>query len=279
MLFISDHLIQTSSLCLLAGGDLKLPEEGIKAPEKDEWIVVLGGSGTVGQFAVQVKTPGSHFCLRIICLTLLGRHRLRVQSPRIMLSIEKIGRCDIQFFKWEILTRSRYRFRTAQRRPLTTEPRSMSNSPRSRRSRVATLLAFSIRRLVATISCSKLSKARRPQPNTCLQLTIGNKTEVFAHINSLTKYNRSPFNTPSSIKEYRAELGFLCRPEEPLGREVTRDIASWIPSFEAHLAAGTIKPIAFQVIDGVGWKQVIQGMQDLTEGKANKKLVVRTQSE
>lgn len=34
--------------------DLLLSEDGTKAAEKGEWIVVLGGSGTVGQFAVQI---------------------------------------------------------------------------------------------------------------------------------------------------------------------------------------------------------------------------------
>lgn len=34
--------------------DLLLSRDGTKAAEKDEWIVVLGGSGTVGQFAVQI---------------------------------------------------------------------------------------------------------------------------------------------------------------------------------------------------------------------------------
>jgi NADPH:quinone reductase-like Zn-dependent oxidoreductase len=37
---------------------LKLSEDGTKALEKDEWIVVLGGTGTVGQFAVQI----AHVC-------------------------------------------------------------------------------------------------------------------------------------------------------------------------------------------------------------------------
>jgi NADPH:quinone reductase-like Zn-dependent oxidoreductase len=34
--------------------DLSLSKEGTMAPEKDEWIVILGGTGTVGQFAVQI---------------------------------------------------------------------------------------------------------------------------------------------------------------------------------------------------------------------------------
>lgn len=33
-----------------------MPEKGINAPQTDEWIVILGGTGTVGQFAVQVTT-------------------------------------------------------------------------------------------------------------------------------------------------------------------------------------------------------------------------------
>jgi NAD(P)-dependent dehydrogenase (short-subunit alcohol dehydrogenase family) len=34
--------------------DLKLSEDGTVASKKDEWVVVLGGTGTVGQFAVQI---------------------------------------------------------------------------------------------------------------------------------------------------------------------------------------------------------------------------------
>jgi NADPH:quinone reductase-like Zn-dependent oxidoreductase len=41
-------------LGLVAGLDVKLPEPGTKAEEKDEWIIVLGGSGSVGAVAVQV---------------------------------------------------------------------------------------------------------------------------------------------------------------------------------------------------------------------------------
>jgi NADPH:quinone reductase-like Zn-dependent oxidoreductase len=33
---------------------LHLPEKG-EHPKVDEWVIVLGGSGSVGQFAVQVR--------------------------------------------------------------------------------------------------------------------------------------------------------------------------------------------------------------------------------
>lgn len=55
---------QTSSLCLLGGAGLELPGDVNKSQEKDEWIVVLGGSGNVGQFAIQVATRAwPIFCL------------------------------------------------------------------------------------------------------------------------------------------------------------------------------------------------------------------------
>ncbi|KAI5457846.1 chaperonin 10-like protein [Mariannaea sp. PMI_226] len=44
----------TSALALIPGLELKLPKAGTQASEKDEWIVVLGGTGNVGQFAVQL---------------------------------------------------------------------------------------------------------------------------------------------------------------------------------------------------------------------------------
>jgi NADPH:quinone reductase-like Zn-dependent oxidoreductase len=47
---------QTAALGILAGTKLDLPEVGATAAEKDEWIVVLGGSGCVGHFMVQVRS-------------------------------------------------------------------------------------------------------------------------------------------------------------------------------------------------------------------------------
>lgn len=87
------------------------------------------------------------------------------------------------------------------------------------------------------------------------------------------------YKTPSTIKEYRAELGHLCRLDDPIGAQVTRDIASWIPALEAHLAAGTLKPLEHQVVDGIGWEKLVEGIQLLESGRAERKLVVRTQEE
>ena len=41
------------------GGKVPLPDAGATVPERDEWIVVLGGSGTVGHFGIQVRSRDS----------------------------------------------------------------------------------------------------------------------------------------------------------------------------------------------------------------------------
>ncbi len=46
---------QTASLGLLAGTGLELPAAGSGPVEqRDEWIIVLGGSGAVGQYGIQI---------------------------------------------------------------------------------------------------------------------------------------------------------------------------------------------------------------------------------
>lgn len=47
-------LRKTSALGILVAGQISIPEPGTNVEERDEWIVVLGGSGTVGQAAIQV---------------------------------------------------------------------------------------------------------------------------------------------------------------------------------------------------------------------------------
>ena len=45
---------QTSAFGIIVGAKVPLPEPGAKVAEKDEWLIVLGGSGTVGHYAIQV---------------------------------------------------------------------------------------------------------------------------------------------------------------------------------------------------------------------------------
>ncbi|KAF5008933.1 hypothetical protein FDECE_4796 [Fusarium decemcellulare] len=199
----------TAGLCLLAGTHLKLPNDGVKAQEKDEWIVVLGGSGTVGQFSVQIAVQNG------------ATETFNNRAP-----------IDEQLTEIRKVTGGNF-------------------------ARVIDTTANGYELMVKALeTCSTA--------DTKFLTTVDDWSE---------------FNTPSTIKEYRAELGHLCRLDEALGREVTRDIAGWIPAFETYLAAGTLKPVAFQVVDGVGWDKVIEGVEMFQGGKADKKIVVRTQTE
>ncbi|KPM45748.1 hypothetical protein AK830_g773 [Neonectria ditissima] len=210
----------TAGLCLLAGAELTLPEDGSKAPAKDEWIVVLGGSGSVGQFAVQI----AHVC---------GYKVLASCSPSKD-SIAKENGATATF-----------------------------NSRGSTEEQVADIKKITHGNFARIIDST----------------TYGYEVMVKALETCSTASKKSEFKTPPTMTEYRAELGHLCRLDEALGVEVTSTISSLIPTFETHLAAGTLKPIQYQVVDGMGWDKVIEGIQDLESGKAAKKIVVKVQKE
>jgi NADPH:quinone reductase-like Zn-dependent oxidoreductase len=46
----------TAALTLIDGQNLTLPAPGTKAEEKDSWIIVMGGSGSVGQYCCQLAS-------------------------------------------------------------------------------------------------------------------------------------------------------------------------------------------------------------------------------
>lgn len=49
--------LQTAAFGVIVGANETLPEAGTNAPKRDEWLVVLGGSGTVGHFGIQACPP------------------------------------------------------------------------------------------------------------------------------------------------------------------------------------------------------------------------------
>ncbi|KAM0350620.1 hypothetical protein ACHAPU_003106 [Fusarium lateritium] len=184
----------TAALCLLSGADLELPEETAETETKDEWIVILGGSGSVGQHAVQISKLCGY-------------------------------------------------------------------------------------KVLASCSPSKQSVATRNGASA----TFNNRGSVDEQVADIQKIkqrtNTWRQSTTAPIKEYKASLGHLYRLDEPIGTQVTADMVKYIPTLEKHLAAGTLKPLQHQEVDGVGWDRVIQGIQELEAGKAEKKIVVRTQEE
>ena len=48
--------VLTAALALVDGQDLPLPAPGEKVGQKEEWVVVMGGSGSVGQYVVQLAS-------------------------------------------------------------------------------------------------------------------------------------------------------------------------------------------------------------------------------
>ncbi|KAL2137260.1 hypothetical protein VTI74DRAFT_4991 [Chaetomium olivicolor] len=218
----------TAGLCLLVGMGLKLSEDGTKSPEKDEWIVVLGGSGTVGQFAVQI----AHAC---------GYKVLASCSP---------SKSDIAL-------------------------RSGATATFNNRGTVEEQLA-EIKKITGG-SFARIIDSTAYGYEVMVKALENVSTASTKYLTSVDDWSK--FQTPSGIKEYRAQLGHLCRFDEVIGAQVTRDIAGWIPTFEKHLASGTLKPLEYQVVDGVGWDKVIQGIRELEGGNTAKKIAVRTQVE
>ncbi|KAF5550068.1 zinc-binding alcohol dehydrogenase domain-containing protein [Fusarium napiforme] len=218
----------TSTLCLLGGAGLEVPTDGNKAEEKDEWIVILGGSGNVGQFAIQLGKVCGYKVLASCSpskqsiavrngasATFNSRETIDAQVAEIKITNGKFGKMmDASTYGYVVMVKA-------------------------------------------------------------LESASNAKEKYLTSVDSC----RSPFSTPSSINEYRADLGHLCRPNERDGTQITASIANWIPLLEKHIAAGTLKPLEHHVVDGVGWEKVIQGIQDMENGKFGKKIVVRTQQE
>ncbi|KAF7554780.1 hypothetical protein G7Z17_g2678 [Cylindrodendrum hubeiense] len=221
--------ILTAGLCLLGGAELELSEDGTKAPAKDEWIVVLGGTGSVGQFAI------AHVCgYKVLASCSPSKESIAqvAKENGAIATFNSRGSVEEQLADIKKITGGNF-------------------------ARIVDSTAYGYEIMVKALE-------------TC-------STATTKYLMSVDDW--SEFKTPPTIKEYRAELGHLCRLDEALGIEVTKDIARWIPTFETHLATGTIKPTQYQVADGMGWETVIQGIQDLEDGKALKKIVARVQKE
>ncbi|KAJ4297319.1 hypothetical protein N0V88_004237 [Collariella sp. IMI 366227] len=218
----------TAGLCVLAGMDLKLSENGTRAAENDEWIVVLGGSGTVGQFAVQI----AHAC---------GYKVLASCSPS----------------KSDIVLRNGGTATFNNRGTVDEQLAEIKKATGGNFARIFDSTAYGYEIMIKALETVSTANTK--------------------YLTSVDDW--SEFKTPAGIKEYRAELGHLCRLDEPIGAQVTKDIVYWIPTFEKHLATGTLKPLEYQLVDGSGWEKVIQGIQELEGGKAVKKIVVRTGAE
>ncbi|KAH7361527.1 chaperonin 10-like protein [Plectosphaerella cucumerina] len=213
----------TAALGILAGTKLDLPEVGATAAEKDEWIVVLGGSGCVGHFMVQLARLNG---FKVLASCSPSKRSVALQGGATD-TFNGRGTVDEQVADIKRITGGNFG-----------------------RILDATTFGFDV-----------MAKA----------LDTASTAE--------TKYLSSEFKTSPDIQVYRVQAGHLCREDEAIGAEVTRDIAGWVPRLEAHVAAGTLKPVDYQLANVAGWEGVIGGIQDVEGGKASKKIVVRVADE
>ncbi|KAF5624487.1 zinc-binding alcohol dehydrogenase domain protein [Fusarium sp. NRRL 52700] len=218
----------TSSICLLTGAGLELPEDGNRAQEKDEWIVVLGGTGNVGQFAIQL---GKACGYKVLASCSPSKESIAVRNGASA-TFDSRETIDAQVAEIKKITDGNF-------------------------GKMMDASTYGYKVMVKALETASNAKEK--------------------YLTSVDSW--SPFSTPSSINEHRADLGHLCRPDERDGAQVTSNIGTWIPLLEKHIAAGNLKPLEYHVVDGVGWEQVIQGIRDMEGGKVGKKIVVRTQEE
>ncbi|QGI69963.1 hypothetical protein CEK26_002296 [Fusarium fujikuroi] len=214
----------TSTLCLLSGAGLELPNDDNKAQERDEWIVVLGGSGNVGQFAIQL---GKVCGYKVLASCSPSKQSIAVRSGASA-TLDSRETIDAQVAEIKKITDGNF-------------------------GKMMDASTYGYKIMVKALETASNAKEK--------------------YLTSVDSW--SPFSTPSSISEFRADLGHLCRPNETDGAQITSNIAKWIPLLERHIAAGTLKPLEHHVVDGVGWEKVIQGIQDMESGKFGKKVVPR----
>ncbi|KAF5990597.1 hypothetical protein FBULB1_75 [Fusarium bulbicola] len=212
----------TSSICLLGGARLELPGDGNRAQEKDEWIVVLGGSGNVGQFAIQL---GKVCGYKVLASCSPSKQSIAVQNGASA-TFDSRETIDAQVAEIKKITGGNF-------------------------GKMMDASTYGYKVMVKALETASNAKEK--------------------YLTSVDSW--SPFSTPSSINEYRADLGHLCRPNERDGTQITSNIANWIPLLEKYIAAGTLKPLEHDVVDGIGWEKVIQGIQDMESGKIGKKIV------
>lgn len=83
---------KTAALGIFNGLKLKLPDPKALPKVQDEWVVILGGAGSVGQYAVQVRS----LLVAVLSPTCdtedsyLARQMLRLQSCSNMFRKDRI---------------------------------------------------------------------------------------------------------------------------------------------------------------------------------------------
>ncbi|KAH8879603.1 GroES-like protein [Thozetella sp. PMI_491] len=220
--------LYTSALGLISGNGITLPAPGTVAEKKDEWVIVIGASGSVGQLGVQL----AH---------LAGYKVLASCSPSKDAIPKKFG------------------------------AEATLNNRLSIDEQLAVIKEVTGGNFGRVFDASAQGFETATKALSVVS-TAGEKT--FSTVDDWTE-----MKIPDGIKEYRIRLGLIGRFEDPTGAEETKNMASWVPTFEGHIAAGTILPLDYELVDGEGLEKVIEAVALLEAGKFSKKLTVVVQQE
>lgn len=75
-------------------------------------------------------------------------------------------------------------------------------------------------------------------------------------------------------------LGAIGKTGDEHQRQVTAHIAAFIPQLEKLLQSGQLKPMGYEVVGGVGFKEVLKALDVYASRKSSeKKIVVRVAEE
>ncbi|KND93394.1 Zinc-type alcohol dehydrogenase-like protein [Tolypocladium ophioglossoides CBS 100239] len=235
--------VLTAAFGVLVGANVTLPEAGTRVPKRDEWLVVLGGSGTVGHFGIQAYCTG-----------------MRIQSGSLVFKGEFFRRSDPALQKAAGLT--------LQQKVLASGADATLNNRASPADQAAEVKSITGGMFAVVFDASAL--AHEAAFKILEQSSAGTKHFTTTDV-------AGQYTVPDGVKEYHVRFGELGR-DGDIGKHVTQETAKWTPVLAGHIAQGTITPVELEVYDGNGWQALIEAFKCYAHGKAKKKVVVRVQN-
>lgn len=219
----------TASLGLIRG--LKIDLVPRKVDESSEWLVIIGGAGAVGSFAVQI----AHLC---------GYKVLAACPPGAIKLVESLG-ADATY---------------SHRHPLEDQLRDIAHITGGKFLRIFDASAFGAETGMAAL-------AKHGDPNA--------KPKYFSTTNDWM-----PIDPMEGIDIDLVKLGAIGKSGDEQQREITADIATFIPQLEKLLDSGQLKPMEYEIIGDVGFKGILQALDVYNNRKGGtSKIVVRVAKE
>ncbi|KAK0710731.1 chaperonin 10-like protein [Lasiosphaeris hirsuta] len=220
--------VLTAGLALVDGQNITLPAPGTQAESKDSWVVVMGGSGSVGQYACQLAS-------------LAGYKVLASSSPsktNIPLDFGAVGTFN-------------------NRAPLDEQLVAIGAITGGKFGHIfdASIVSFEL----SIKAFEELS------------------TETKKYFSTADDW--SDISVPESISLYRVMLGQLGKVDTPRGKHITDLVVELTRKYEQYLELGELKALDYELLPGVGWSGVVNGIADYEAGKLSKKAVVKVQDE